>query len=59
MLMHQALFRHAQMEKLRQAHAKDKKEALAEFRVFKRNARDREESIQVRACVALYFARAQ
>lgn len=35
------------MEKLRQAHAKEKKEALAEFRTFKRNAKAREESIQV------------
>lgn len=36
------------MDKLRQAHAKEKKEALAEFRAFKRTAKDREESIQVR-----------
>lgn len=35
-----------QMEKLRQAHAKEKKEALAEFRAFKRSAKAREESIQ-------------
>ena len=38
-----------QMDKLRQAHAKEKKEALAEFRAFKRSARDREESIQVQS----------
>lgn len=37
-----------QMEKLRQAHAKEKKEALAEFRSFKRGAKAREESIQAR-----------
>lgn len=36
------------MEKLRQAHAKEKKEALAEFRSFKRSAKAREESIQAR-----------
>lgn len=35
-----------QMEKLRQAHAKEKKDALAEFRNFKRSAKGREESIQ-------------
>ncbi|CAM9691109.1 unnamed protein product [Ectocarpus sp. 12 AP-2014] len=37
----------AQVDKLRQAHAKEKKEALAEFRTFKRNAKAREESIQL------------
>lgn len=36
-----------QMEKLREAHAKEKKQALAEFRTFKRSAKAREESIQV------------
>ncbi len=34
------------MEKLREAHAKEKKEALAEFRAFKRSAKAREENIQ-------------
>ncbi|CAB1115098.1 unnamed protein product [Ectocarpus sp. CCAP 1310/34] len=37
----------AQVDKLRQAHAKEKEEALAEFRTFKRNAKAREESIQL------------
>lgn len=37
-----------QMEKLRQAHAKEKKEALAEFRAFKRSSKAREESIQAK-----------
>lgn len=40
------------MEKLRQAHAKEKKEALAEFRSFKRSAKAREESMQ-----AIYYLR--
>ncbi|CAN0136347.1 unnamed protein product, partial [Scytosiphon promiscuus] len=35
------------VEKLRQTHAKEKKEALAEFRSFKRTAKAREESIQI------------
>lgn len=34
------------MEKLRKAHLTEKKEALAEFRAFKRSAKAREESIQ-------------
>ncbi|CAN0408523.1 unnamed protein product [Discosporangium mesarthrocarpum] len=38
----------AQMEKLRQKHEKEKKEAMVEFRAFKRTVRDREEQTQVR-----------
>lgn len=38
---------HAQMDKLRAVHAQEKREALAEFRAFKRSAREREESLQV------------
>ena len=40
--------RAAQLEKLRQAHAKEKKEALAEFRAFKRNASGPSLPIRVR-----------
>ncbi|CAM9566020.1 unnamed protein product [Pylaiella littoralis] len=37
----------AQVEKLRQTHAKEKKDALAEFRNFKRTTKAREENIQI------------
>lgn len=45
-----------QIEKLRQTHAKEKKEALAEFRSFKRSAKAREESIQAIPAQILFAA---
>ena len=47
----------AQLEKLRQVHAKEKKEALEEFRAFKRSTKEREEAIQVRNVTAFFLSR--
>lgn len=40
-----------QLEKLRVAHAREKKEAMGEFKAFKRMAKEREENIQVHRVV--------